>query len=209
MEEKKKNYYSKNLDARDDDEEENNNTPQSKDISIIIAKNEHLEKLVSSLKKRLNELEENNKKLKVENNLLENIIIGQEDKLNILVNRIKDIETAQVRKNKIIKENEKYTVELINFVDMQKKKIKDLEKEILKGGASSDIEKPFASTNLKSTEKLLINNNENERNINSNILPEIKNNSKIAYDDDDGISHLNQLKFMMDNIIDEIKKDEN
>ena len=61
-----------------------------------------------------------------EKNELENIIIKQEEKLSNLVNKVSKIEVLLNRKNKVLKENEIWAMDLINLVEQQKNQIKQL-----------------------------------------------------------------------------------
>ena len=57
---------------------------------------------------------------------LEDIILKQEEKLNVLIGKVSKIEVLLQKKNKILKENETYAMELINIVEEQKTLIKSL-----------------------------------------------------------------------------------
>ena len=61
-----------------------------------------------------------------EKNELENIIIKQEEKLSNLVNKVSKIEVLLNRKNKVLKENEIWAMDLINLVEQQKNQIRQL-----------------------------------------------------------------------------------
>ena len=60
---------------------------------------------------------------------LEDIILRQEEKLNVLIGKVSKIEVLLQKKNKILKENETYAMELINIVEEQKTLIKSLKSE--------------------------------------------------------------------------------
>jgi hypothetical protein len=51
---------------------------------------------------------------------MEDIIIRQEEKLNVLVGKLNQVEDLIKRKNRILKENEAYAIELIKIVEQQK-----------------------------------------------------------------------------------------
>ena len=56
---------------------------------------------------------------------MEDIIIRQEEKLNILIEKVNKVEEIIKRKNRIIKENEAYAIELIKIIEQQKNKINE------------------------------------------------------------------------------------
>ena len=56
---------------------------------------------------------------------MEDIIIRQEEKLNILIEKVNKVEEIIKRKNRIIKENEAYAIELIKIIEKQKNKINE------------------------------------------------------------------------------------
>ena len=58
-----------------------------------------------------------------ERTTMEDIIIRQEEKLNILVDKVNKVEEVIKRKNRILKENEAYAIELIKIVEQQKTQI--------------------------------------------------------------------------------------
>lgn len=57
---------------------------------------------------------------------LEDVAFRQEDRLSILTNRVNEIEQLLSKKNRMIKENEAYAIELIAIVEEQKKEIKKI-----------------------------------------------------------------------------------
>ena len=58
-----------------------------------------------------------------ERTTMEDIIIRQEEKLNILIEKVNKVEEVIKRKNRILKENEAYAIELIKIVEQQKTQI--------------------------------------------------------------------------------------
>ena len=129
------------------------------------------------------------------------IIIRQEEKLNIFIEKLNQIELLIKKKNKIIKENEIYALELYKIVGEQKKQIEQLKNNRTIDNNFQRFNVPNSVLNNGSIRKRIL-NSDNEGKIchtsslsenfdNGFFLPQINNLSynTVSYGDD-----LNDLK---------------
>jgi len=163
-----------------------------------------------------------------ERTTMEDIIIRQEEKLNVLVNKLNQVEDIIKRKNRILKENEAYAIELIKIVEQQKSQINQykINNRVLDRNT-------FSNTNLFSKYNQFNNkiNLDNDEKINYNynsmdfenkdkgvVLPIINtynsqniNNERnvndiiIEKEEDKNEKKIEEFKSMMDQLIDDIE----
>ena len=103
-----------------------------------------------------------------ERTTMEDIIIRQEEKLNVLVNKLNQVEDLIKRKNRLLKENEAYAIELIKIVEQQKTQINQYKI------SNRVIDRNTFSTNNiypKVTQFKNNNNLDNEEKSNYNYIP--------------------------------------
>lgn len=158
---------------------------------------------------------------------LEDIIIKQEEKLNVLIGKVSKIEVLLQKKNKILKENETYAMELINIVEEQKTLIKSLkakQKEIepssyLLNNPVKTSRKEIKSQNQISYDYDNINNEYNLNVINQKrdyVLPKIPQ-STVNYvpssqelneikEEEHNMDKVNEFRSMMNKLMSEIEE---
>ena len=142
------------------------------------------------------------------------IIIRQEEKLNIFIDRLNQLELLIKKKNKIIKENEIYSLELYKIVGEQKKEIEQLKNNRTIENNFQRFNIPNSVLNNGSIRKRII-NNDNEEKIhisslsdnfdNVNFLPQINNLSYNTVNYGDDLNNLTEKDNENNNKIEEFK----
>ena len=129
-------------------------------IEIMNKQNSEYQEKEKNYISKIESLSNKNKNLQIQiNNYVKeritmgDIIIRQEEKLNILIERINKVEQLIKKKNKILKENEIYSIELFQIIQDQKKKIKQLK--------NRTIDVSYKRFNLRNS---VLNNNSSLRN---------------------------------------------
>ena len=159
---------------------------------------------------------------------MEDIIIRQEEKLNVLVNKLNQVEDLIKRKNRLLKENEAYAIELIKIVEQQKTQINQYKisnRVIDRNTFSTNNIFPkysqFKNNNIDNEEKMNYNYNSNDTDIKEKgvVLPVINtfNNINVINEnlnedlnnekreDDKNEQKIEEFKNMMDQLIDDIE----
>jgi hypothetical protein len=142
------------------------------------------------------------------------IIIRQEEKLNIFIDRLNQLELLIKKKNKIIKENEIYSLELYKIVGEQKKEIEQLKNNRTIENNFQRFNIPNSVLNNGSIRKRII-NSDNEEKIhisslsdnfdNVNFLPQINNLSYNTVNYGDDLNNLTEKDNENNNKIEEFK----
>ena len=142
------------------------------------------------------------------------IIIRQEEKLNIFIDRLNQLELLIKKKNKIIKENEIYSLELYKIVGEQKKEIEQLKNNRTIENNFQRFNIPNSVLNNGSIRKRII-NSDNEEKIhisslsdnfdNVNFLPQINNLSYNTVNHGDDLNNLTEKDNENNNKIEEFK----
>ena len=142
------------------------------------------------------------------------IIIRQEEKLNIFIDRLNQLELLIKKKNKIIKENEIYSLELYKIVGEQKKEIEQLKNNRTIENNFQRFNIPNSVLNNGSIRKRII-NSDNEEKIhisslsdnfdNVNFLPQINNLSYKTVNYGDDLNNLTEKDNENNNKIEEFK----
>ena len=142
------------------------------------------------------------------------IIIRQEEKLNIFIDRLNQLELLIKKKNKIIKENEIYSLELYKIVGEQKKEIEQLKNNRTIENNFQRFNIPNSVLNNGSIRKRII-NSDNEEKIhisslsdnfdNVNFLPQINNLSYNTVNHGDDLNNLTEKDNEINNKIEEFK----
>ena len=142
------------------------------------------------------------------------IIIRQEEKLNIFIERLNQLELLIKKKNKIIKENEIYSLELYKIVGEQKKEIEQLKNNRTIENNFQRFNIPNSVLNNGSIRKRII-NSDNEEKIhisslsdnfdNVNFLPQINNLSYNTVNHGDDLNNLTEKDNENNNKIEEFK----
>ena len=186
-------------------------------IEIFSSQSENYQK---QLKKYINE-----------RTTMEDIIIKQEEKLNILIEKIKQVEEIIKRKNRILKENEAYSIELIKIIEQQKNQINEYKNNFINNNnriidKSKFNNKIFSNFQIfKSRNKIEKDdknhlrffsldeiNNQNNNNNDINVLPKIVNSlssknimiNNIEDENNNNERKIKEFKSMMNQLIDDI-----
>ena len=161
---------------------------------------------------------------------LEDIILKQEEKLNVLIGKVSKIEVLLQKKNKILKENETYAMELINIVEEQKTLIKSLkskQKEIEPSSYLLNNPVKTSRKDIKSQNQISYdyNNDYNSYNVNvinqkrDYVLPKIPqstmnylpssqelNEIKEIKEEEQNMDKVNEFRSMMNKLMSEIEE---
>lgn len=161
---------------------------------------------------------------------LEDIILKQEEKLNVLIGKVSKIEVLLQKKNKILKENETYAMELINIVEEQKTLIKSLkskQKEIEPSSYLLNNPVKTSRKDIKSQNQISYdyNNDYNSYNVNvinqkrDYVLPKIPqstmnylpssqelNKIKEIKEEEQNMDKVNEFRSMMNKLMSEIEE---
>ena len=161
---------------------------------------------------------------------LEDIILKQEEKLNVLIGKVSKIEVLLQKKNKILKENETYAMELINIVEEQKTLIKSLkskQKEIEPSSYLLNNPMKTSRKDIKSQNQISYdyNNDYNSYNVNvinqkrDYVLPKIPqstmnylpssqelNEIKEIKEEEQNMDKVNEFRSMMNKLMSEIEE---
>ena len=175
-------------------------------------------------------LQEKNIALSKEKVDLEDIILKQEEKLNVLIGKVSKIEVLLQKKNKILKENETYAMELINIVEEQKTLIKSLkskQKEIEPSSYLLNNPVKTSRKDIKSQNQISYdyNNDYNSYNVNvinqkrDYVLPKIPqstmnylpssqelNEIKEIKEEEQNMDKVNEFRSMMNKLMSEIEE---
>ena len=159
----------------------------NKKLEPFVKKNKDLLQELNSCKNQMNQLKERLEKgnnnlvqLQKEKSDLEESIIKREEKLNILIDRLNIFEDMNKKKTKLLKENEIYSKELIKIIEEQKEEIRELEKNsgnnkyISYNNKRSKNNERYNNNNEITNE----NNNDDIKNENNIVLPNIYNNTE-------------------------------
>jgi len=197
----------------------NNNTE-------IFNKNKELIIKVNEMNNIIENNNNNINKLQKEKSNMEDIIIRQEEKLGILVERVNQIEELLRKKNKILKENEAYAMELIKIVQKQKSEINDLrnknyEKDIsfmqINNNNKNNNNNSIINNSFMNQSNINNLNNNNNKNNNMNydnlVLPAINNklntntdnNYELNKKNEENDKKINEFKTMMNQLISEME----